>query len=113
MAGILKTTSRLESENSFFGNYLNKNISLVELWMRFDSALKAQRHKELLADNDTLHSIPELKMHVDLEKHGRDIYTLVCFTFLLSNMCSPFPLYLLSTPQSHFYCQAEEKSGVK
>ncbi|XP_058774181.1 protein FAR1-RELATED SEQUENCE 5-like [Vicia villosa] len=75
MAGILRTTSRSESENSFFGNYLNKNLSLVEFWMRFDSAIEAQRHKELLADNDTLHSFPELKLQMDLEKHGREVYT--------------------------------------
>ncbi|GAU52020.1 hypothetical protein TSUD_418370, partial [Trifolium subterraneum] len=75
MAGIMRTTSRSESENSFFGNYLNRNLTLVEFWIRFDSALEAQRHKELLADNDTLHSNPELKMHMDLEKHGRDVYT--------------------------------------
>jgi hypothetical protein len=75
MAGILRTTSRSESENSFFGNYLNKNLSLVEFWMRFNSAIEAQRHNELIADNDTLHSIPELKLHLDLEKHGREVYT--------------------------------------
>jgi hypothetical protein len=74
MARIMRTTSRSESENSFFGNYLNKNLTLVEFWMRFDSALEAQRHKELLADNNTLHSFPELKMHMDLEKHGRVVY---------------------------------------
>jgi hypothetical protein len=62
MARIMRTTSRSESENSFFGNYLNKNLTLVEFWMRFDSALEAQRHKELLADNYTLHSKPELKI---------------------------------------------------
>lgn len=61
LAEILRTTLRSESENSFFGNYLNKNLSLVEFWMRFDFAIEAQRHKELLADNDTLHSTPQLK----------------------------------------------------
>ncbi|XP_058783612.1 protein FAR1-RELATED SEQUENCE 5-like [Vicia villosa] len=75
LGGILRTTSRSESENSFFGNYLNKNLSLVEFWIRYDSAIDSQRYKELLADNDTLHSIPELKLHMDLEKHGREIYT--------------------------------------
>jgi hypothetical protein len=64
MAGILRTTSRSESENSFFGNYLNKDLSLVEFWMRFDYAIEAQRHKELLAYNDTLHSIPQLKLYM-------------------------------------------------
>ena len=66
MAGILRTTSRSESENSFFGHFLNTKLNLVEFWMRFNSALEAQRHKELLADNTTLHSFPALRMHVDL-----------------------------------------------
>jgi hypothetical protein len=43
--------------------------------MRFESAIEAQRHKEVLADNDSLHSQPILKLDRDLEKHGRDIYT--------------------------------------
>jgi len=86
MAGILRTTSRSESENSFFGHFLNKKLNLVEFWMRFDSALEAQRHKELLADNATLHSIPALKMHVDLEKHGREIYTHEIFYIFQSEL---------------------------
>ena len=75
LAGILRTTSRSESENSFFGYFLNTKLNLVEFWMRFDSTLEAQRHKELLADNTTLHSFPALRMHVDLEKHSREVYT--------------------------------------
>ncbi|XP_057432341.1 protein FAR1-RELATED SEQUENCE 5-like [Lotus japonicus] len=75
LAGILRTTSRSESENSFFGNFLSKNLSLVEFWMRFDSAMESQRHKELLADHDTLNAVPELKLHRDIEKHGRKVYT--------------------------------------
>lgn len=75
LAGILRTTSRSESENSFFGNYLNKNLSLVEFWMRFDSAIEAQRYKELLADNNTLHSALELKLYTNIEKHGGEVYT--------------------------------------
>lgn len=73
--GILRTTSRSKSENSFYGNFLNSNVSLVEFWTRFESAIEAQRHKESLADNDSLHSLPILKLNRDLEKHGRDVYT--------------------------------------
>lgn len=53
LVGILRTTSRSESENSLFGNYLNKNLSLVEFWMRFNSAIESQRHTELLTDRIT------------------------------------------------------------
>ncbi|XP_058769118.1 protein FAR1-RELATED SEQUENCE 5-like [Vicia villosa] len=75
LGGILRTTSRSESENSFYGNFLNPTIGLVEFWMRFESAIEAQRHKELLADNTSLHSLPILKLNRGLERHGRDIYT--------------------------------------
>ncbi|XP_024640717.1 protein FAR1-RELATED SEQUENCE 5-like [Medicago truncatula] len=74
LAGIMRTTSRSESENSFYGNFLNPNVNLVEFWMRFDSAIEAQRHKELLADNSSIHSIPKLMLDRDIEKHARDVY---------------------------------------
>lgn len=75
MGGILRTTSRPESENSFYGSFLNSHVGLVEFWMRFESAIEAQRHKELLADNDSLHYLPILKLNRGLEKHARDFYT--------------------------------------
>ncbi|XP_039686674.1 protein FAR1-RELATED SEQUENCE 5-like [Medicago truncatula] len=73
MAGILRTTSRSESENSFYGNFLNPNVNLVEFWMRFDSAIEAQRQKELLADNNSIHSKPKLKLERGIERHARDV----------------------------------------
>ncbi|CAK8532881.1 unnamed protein product [Lathyrus sativus] len=75
LTGILRTTSRSESKNSFYGNFLNPNVSLVEFWMRFDSAIEAQRHKELLADNNSIHSTPKLIMDRGIEIHARDVYT--------------------------------------
>ena len=75
MVGILRTTSRSKSENSFYGKFLNSNVGLVEFWMRFDSTIEAQRHKELLADNDSMHSLTILKLDRSLERHGRDVYT--------------------------------------
>ncbi|CAH9098786.1 unnamed protein product [Cuscuta europaea] len=45
MAGLLRTTSRSESENIFFNEFTNSNFSLVEFYMQFESALDSQRHK--------------------------------------------------------------------
>jgi hypothetical protein len=75
LAEILRTTSRSESENSFYGNFLNPNVSLVDFWMRFDSAIEAQRHNELLADNNSIHSTPKLMLDRGIERHARDVYT--------------------------------------
>lgn len=61
--------------HSIYGNFLNSTISLVEFWIRFESAIEAQRQKELLADNDSLHYLPKLKLDRGIERHGRDIYT--------------------------------------
>lgn len=81
MDGILRTTSRFESENSFFANYLNKNLTLVEYWMQFDYALESHMHKQLFVDNDALPSIPKLKMHMDLKKQGKEVCTHILFYF--------------------------------
>ena len=54
---------------------MNPTVSLVEFWMRFDSAIEVHRQKELLADNDSLNGLPKLKMDRILEKHGRSVYT--------------------------------------
>ncbi|XP_074277634.1 protein FAR-RED IMPAIRED RESPONSE 1-like [Silene latifolia] len=45
LGGSMRTTSRSESENSFFGNFTNPHLTLVEFWMRFQSAMDAQRWK--------------------------------------------------------------------
>lgn len=75
LAGILRTTSRSENENSFYGNFLNPNVSLVEFCMGYESSIEAQRHKELLVDNNSLHSIPKLIVDRAFERYQRDIYT--------------------------------------
>jgi hypothetical protein len=48
---------------------------LVEFWLRFDTALEDQRHKELEADNVTLHTTPVLKISWGMEKHGSELFT--------------------------------------
>ncbi|XP_020148788.1 protein FAR-RED IMPAIRED RESPONSE 1-like [Aegilops tauschii subsp. strangulata] len=47
LAGILRTTSRSESENSFFKNFIRRKLSFIEFWLRFDTTIKSQRQEEL------------------------------------------------------------------
>ncbi|KAK9740625.1 hypothetical protein RND81_03G049000 [Saponaria officinalis] len=35
LGGTMRTTSRSKSENSFFENFTNPHLSLVEFWMRY------------------------------------------------------------------------------
>ena len=69
----MRITSRSESDTSFYGNFLNPNVNLVEFWKRFDSAIEAQRHKELLVNNSSIHSIPKLLLDRGIERHARDV----------------------------------------
>jgi hypothetical protein len=75
LSGLLRTTSRSESANSFFSRLIGWKLSLVEFWLRFDGALEEQRYKELEMDNVTLHTTRNLKTAWGIEKHGSEVFT--------------------------------------
>lgn len=75
MSGLLRTTSRSESENSFFNHFVNNKLGMVEFYSRFYSAMESQRQKELKADHETLYGKPKLKTGLPLELHASLIYT--------------------------------------
>lgn len=79
LGGIQRTTSRSESENSFYGNFTNPHLSLVEFWMRYQSALDAQRWKHSKLTADTKISRPILKTPLKLETHASEFYTTAMF----------------------------------
>ncbi|KAK9668943.1 hypothetical protein RND81_13G097500 [Saponaria officinalis] len=75
LGGIMRTTSRSESGNSFFENFTNPHLSLVEFWMRYQTAMDAQRwkHSKLTADSKNSSSV--LATPLLLEKHASEFYT--------------------------------------
>ncbi|KAK9749692.1 hypothetical protein RND81_02G144000 [Saponaria officinalis] len=75
LGGIMRTTSRSESENSFFGNFTNPHLSLVEFWMRYQTAMDAQRWKNSKLTADSKNSSPVLATPLLLEKHASKFYT--------------------------------------
>ncbi|XP_021762899.1 protein FAR1-RELATED SEQUENCE 5-like [Chenopodium quinoa] len=75
LAGLFRTTSISESENSVFGSLTDKWLNLVEFWVRYESIIDRQRHNKKKSDHDTSHSLPILKTNHSIEKHARDIYT--------------------------------------
>ena len=79
LEAVLRTTSRSESENRFFSNFTNPHLSLVEFWMRFESAVELQRHGQLQLDNETSSSKPTLKTAEDLERYVSEIYIFANF----------------------------------
>ncbi|KAK9668928.1 hypothetical protein RND81_13G096500 [Saponaria officinalis] len=75
LGGIMRTTSRSESENSFFGNFTNPHLSLVEFWMRYQTAMDAQRWKHSKLTPDSKNSSSVLATSLLLEKHASEFYT--------------------------------------
>ncbi|XBJ23026.1 hypothetical protein VPH35_001293 [Triticum aestivum] len=74
-AGILRTTSRSESANSFFNRFIHRRLTFVEFWLRFETALECQRQEELIADNSSIHRIPQLVTPWAMEKQGSQVFT--------------------------------------
>ena len=53
LAGLMRTTSRCESENYFFGQFCNPRCTLVEFFTHFETAMEFQRHEHSRNDHDT------------------------------------------------------------
>ncbi|XP_074265963.1 protein FAR-RED IMPAIRED RESPONSE 1-like [Silene latifolia] len=75
MGNILKTTQRSESSNSFFKRFENKYGTLVEFWMRFESAMDQQRHNLKLLEAQSHNSMPETLFGSNWEAHAVKVYT--------------------------------------
>ncbi|KAK9706932.1 hypothetical protein RND81_07G161700 [Saponaria officinalis] len=75
MGSVLRTTQRSESENNFFKKFENNSGSLVEFWIRFESAIDQQRHMRKKLDNDNRQSSPKLVTQLPIEIHGARVYT--------------------------------------
>ncbi|XP_074277314.1 uncharacterized protein LOC141600956 [Silene latifolia] len=76
---LLRTTQRSESANSFFKRFENPHGTLVEFWMRFQSAMDQQRYTQTSLDRDSDHSLPQTKTLLSLEVHASTVYTHALF----------------------------------
>ncbi|XP_074306287.1 protein FAR-RED IMPAIRED RESPONSE 1-like [Silene latifolia] len=75
MGGVMRTTQRSESENSFFKIFESKSGTLVEFSMRFDNAMDQQRHIQKQIDNCNRHTFPVISTHLAIEVHGAQVYS--------------------------------------
>ncbi|XP_074298769.1 protein FAR1-RELATED SEQUENCE 5-like [Silene latifolia] len=75
MSGLMRVTSRSESENCFFDRFLTPHLTLVEFWVCYESALEAQRHKQSKLNSDNKHSEIPRKTKSNLEVNASEIYS--------------------------------------
>ncbi|XP_031104698.1 protein FAR1-RELATED SEQUENCE 5-like [Ipomoea triloba] len=88
MAGLVRTTSRSESQNSFLGSFSNGHSSLVEFLVHYDSAIGAQRHAQAKLNADCEACFPVLNTPLALERHAMVVYTISIFYDVQDEICS-------------------------
>ncbi|XP_031095150.1 protein FAR1-RELATED SEQUENCE 5-like [Ipomoea triloba] len=88
MAGLVRTTSRSESQNSFFGSFSNGHSSLVEYLVHYESAIGAQRHAQAKLNADCEACFPVLKTPLALERHAMGVYTIFVFYDVQEEICA-------------------------
>ncbi|GJX41881.1 FAR1-related sequence 5-like protein [Tanacetum coccineum] len=73
--GLMRTTSRSESENAFFKSFTNHGSTLVNFMMCFESAMERQRYRQEVLDFRTFDSAPKLHTKLKIEIHASKVYT--------------------------------------
>ncbi|KAK9671025.1 hypothetical protein RND81_12G001600 [Saponaria officinalis] len=74
MGNIMITTQRSESENSFFKKFENHYGTLVEFWLRYESAMDQQRHTHKRLEMESNNSVPKTVTPLSLESHALTVY---------------------------------------
>ncbi|XP_022030379.1 protein FAR1-RELATED SEQUENCE 5-like [Helianthus annuus] len=75
MSGLMRTTSRSESENHFFCQVANSQLTLVEFFNHFDGAMDIQRFNHRKNDHISRNTIRDNFSESTLEDDAMKIYT--------------------------------------
>lgn len=79
MARLMRTTSRSESENSFFSLFFHHRANLMKFLDSFDSAMDRQRNNHRLLNHQTKTTLPKFSTPLSIEVHASRIYTRAIF----------------------------------
>ncbi|GKC42833.1 FAR1-related sequence 5-like protein [Tanacetum coccineum] len=77
--GLMRTTSRSESENAFFKSFTNHGSTLVNFMMCFESAMERQRYRQEVLDFRTFDSAPKIHTKLKIKIHASKVYTRTIF----------------------------------
>ncbi|XP_031106332.1 protein FAR1-RELATED SEQUENCE 5-like [Ipomoea triloba] len=79
MSGLVRTTSRSESQNSSFGGCTNCHASLVEFFIHFEGVIDSQRHKQSKLDAACEGYLHVVKTPLAIERYAAAVYTITIF----------------------------------
>ncbi|GKA95154.1 FAR1-related sequence 5-like protein [Tanacetum coccineum] len=77
--GLMRTTSRSESENSFFKSFTSPGATLVSFMMSYESAMERQRYRQESLDFKTIDAAPKCITQLDIKLHAARVYTRTMF----------------------------------
>ncbi|GJS29286.1 FAR1-related sequence 5-like protein [Tanacetum coccineum] len=102
LCGLMRTTSRSESENSFFSHFTNSGSTLMNFMNCFEMAMEKQRHVQERMDYKTIDTVPKLKAFLKIERHASNVYTRSLFELVRKEIFVGL-----------WHCQIDSKSLVK
>nr|GEW78497.1 hypothetical protein [Tanacetum cinerariifolium]GEW84671.1 hypothetical protein [Tanacetum cinerariifolium] len=77
--GLMRTTLRSESENSFFKSLISSEATLVSFMMSYESAMERQRYRQEALDFKTIEEAPKCETKLAIELHAARVYTRTIF----------------------------------
>ncbi|KAK1389184.1 hypothetical protein POM88_017362 [Heracleum sosnowskyi] len=75
MFGLMRTTSRSESENNFFSQFHRQTDTLCEFYLRFESAMDKQRNETARLNEEGSSALPAIVTGMFLEAEAAKLYT--------------------------------------
>lgn len=82
LSGLMRTTSRSESENYAFSSFLNSDCNLVNFMVSFESAMEKQRHNQSLLDFQCSSRFSKPRTPLPIERHASEVYTRSIFLII-------------------------------
>nr|GEV91488.1 hypothetical protein [Tanacetum cinerariifolium] len=102
LCGLMRTTSRSKSENSFFSYFTNYGSTLMNFMNCFETTMEKQRHVQERMDHKTINIVPKLKTFLKIERHACNVYTRSLFELVQKEICVVL-----------WHCQIDSKSLVE
>ncbi|GJT62398.1 DNA-directed DNA polymerase [Tanacetum coccineum] len=76
LCGLMRTTSRSESENSFFSYFTSSGSTLVKFMICYESVMERQRHTQIKLDHQSFDSFTALLTPLPIEEHAAKVLTI-------------------------------------
>ncbi|XP_023749656.1 protein FAR1-RELATED SEQUENCE 7-like [Lactuca sativa] len=79
LSGLMRTTSRCEGENYFYGLMTNTDLHLIEFLGHFETAMEAQRCVQRKNNHDSRYTNPDIKTNLLIEEEASETFTRTVF----------------------------------